>query len=232
MKILIVEDEPVTARYIKSLVEEIFGDKKYSISIQSNLLSSECYLLDNEIDLLLLDLNLNGEDGFELLEHAVASSFHTIVISGNIDKALVAFEYGVIDFIPKPFDRERLETALQRLENKLEIRKSLKKISIRKDDSILLLPIESINFFEADGKNTKIHLKSGNIEPYKKNLNALEQILPPDFYRVHKSYLVSLENIKEIKMRNENSPHAITFNEKEIPIARRPFRELQDKFFF
>lgn len=232
MKILIVEDEPVTARYIKSLVEEIFGDKKYSISIQSNLLSSECYLLDNEIDLLLLDLNLNGEDGFELLEHAVASSFHTIVISGNIDKALVAFEYGVIDFIPKPFDRERLETALQRLENKLEIRKSLKKISIRKDDSILLLPIESINFFEADGKHTKIHLKSGDTEHYKKNLNTLQQILPPDFYRVHKSYLISLENIKEIKMRNENYPHAITFNEKEIPIARRPFKELQDKFRF
>ncbi len=232
MKILIVEDEPVTARYIKSLVEEIFGDKKYSISIQSNLLSSECYLLDNEIDLLLLDLNLNGEDGFELLEHAVASSFHTIVISGNVDKALVAFEYGVVDFIPKPFDRERLESALNRLENKLEIRKSLKKISVRKGDSILLLPIESINFFEADGKKTKIHLKSGNTEHFKKNLNTLQQILPPDFYRVHKSYLVSLENIKEIKMRNENSPHAITHNQIEIPIARRPFKELQSKFRF
>ncbi len=117
MRILIVEDEPVTARYIKNLLEEIYHNKRYSISMQSNLLSSECFLLENQIDLLILDLNLNGENGFELLEQAVASSFHTIVVSGNIDKALLAFEYGVLDFIPKPFDVDRLQMALDLLVN-------------------------------------------------------------------------------------------------------------------
>lgn len=230
MRIMIVEDEPVTARYIKSLLEEIFHDRRHSISIQSNLLSAECFIWENQIDILILDLNLNGENGFELLEHAVASTFHTIIISGNIDKALVAFEYGVLDFIPKPFDADRLQLAINRLEENRKTRSQLKRISIRKDDSIFLLPIEDIDFFEADGKQTKVYLKNGSIEQYKKNLNAIDQFLPPNFYRVHKSYIVSLDNIREIKIKNGNVYLAITHNAQEVPVGRKAFKEIQSKF--
>ncbi|WWW34360.1 response regulator [Stenotrophomonas rhizophila] len=58
-------------------------------------------------DGLLLDLNLGGEDGFELLRRAVAGRYHCVVVSAHRERALQAFEHGVLDFVPKPFSRER-----------------------------------------------------------------------------------------------------------------------------
>ncbi|MBK7227614.1 MAG: hypothetical protein IPH97_01775 [Ignavibacteriales bacterium] len=62
-------------------------------------------------------MNLNAKDGFELLKQVVSQSFHTIVISANINRAIEAFEYGVLDFIPKPYNIERLKAAFQRLQS-------------------------------------------------------------------------------------------------------------------
>ena len=55
---------------------------------------------------MLLDLNLHARDGFEILKQIVSKSFHTIIISANIDRAIEAFEYGVLDFIPKLYNKE------------------------------------------------------------------------------------------------------------------------------
>ena len=94
MRILIVEDEKVAARGLERLLRELLGKKITSLKIQGNITASEYFLMDNPIDLLLLDLNLNGEDGFELLKSALAGSFQTIIVSANTDRALQAFEHG------------------------------------------------------------------------------------------------------------------------------------------
>ena len=71
----------------------------------------------HSIDLLLLDLNLHGKSGFLALENAVAGSFQTIIVSAYADQAITAYEYGVLDFVNKPFSRARLEKALNRFLN-------------------------------------------------------------------------------------------------------------------
>ena len=73
------------------------------------------FIKEQSIDLLFLDLNLNREDGYELLEEVAAESFHTIIVSAYKDRAIRAFEYGVLDFVAKPYTEERLSLAIQRI---------------------------------------------------------------------------------------------------------------------
>ena len=77
--------------------------------------SAFAYLKDHQIDLLLLDLNLDGGNGFDILKYTVSQSFHTIIISAYTDQAITAFQYGVLDFIPKPFRDEELVSKIHEL---------------------------------------------------------------------------------------------------------------------
>ena len=101
MNILVVEDEIMAARHLCRVLREILQEKIQSLHHVDTLDDAQQYLQSHGIDLLFLDLNLSGEDGFELLSDVVSSNFQTIIVSGNIDQALRSYEYGVLDFVPK-----------------------------------------------------------------------------------------------------------------------------------
>jgi two-component system response regulator LytT len=114
MRVLIVEDEQMVARRLERLLRQVLGAQLSAVRIASDL-DSACVALAEDPDaLLLLDLNLGGADGFELLRRARAQGHRTIVVSANFERALEAFELGVLDFIPKPFNADRLRLALRR----------------------------------------------------------------------------------------------------------------------
>jgi len=92
LNLLIVEDEPPIARRIEKFVRAALGSQLGSVHVAQTLDEAEDHLSHTTVDVLLLDLNLHGRDGFELLARAVAGSFHTIVVSANTDQALRAFE--------------------------------------------------------------------------------------------------------------------------------------------
>ena len=71
-------------------------------------------ILEEQYDLLFLDLNLNGQDGFDLLHSAAAATFQTIIITANREQASLAFDYGVLDFISKPILEKRFKMAVDR----------------------------------------------------------------------------------------------------------------------
>src|SRR4030042_1994514 len=140
MIVVIVEDEPFIAERTERLVKEILKNKLTRVVIKESLPGAMHYLNEHQIDLLLLDLNLSGKDGFELLKKAVAGSFHTIVISAYTDRAIEAFEYGVLDFIGKPFTVERLKKAFDRLNNvTMKNKYPTKYIAVRKNEKLQLI---------------------------------------------------------------------------------------------
>src|SRR5215207_4716738 len=118
MKILIVEDEPLLAGRMERFCREILGPQLESVRIATMFDEASARLAEAPIDVLLLDLNLNGADGMELLKASVAGSFHTIIVSANTEQALRAFEFGVIDFVAKPCMKDRLAQALQRVSDR------------------------------------------------------------------------------------------------------------------
>jgi two-component system response regulator LytT len=115
MRIVIIEDETIVARRIERLVRRILGPKIERIDTATNLPGAVELLGRAQNAVVLLDLNLSGSDGFDILRRAVAEPFQTIVVSANTDRAIEAFELGVVDFVPKPFTEERLSMALERV---------------------------------------------------------------------------------------------------------------------
>ncbi|MCJ8270572.1 MAG: response regulator [Psychrosphaera sp.] len=115
MQVVIVEDEPVIAERLERQISQILGEKLGKIIWFDDLDDAQEHLAEHSIDLLFLDLNLHGDDGFDLLKTVTADSFHTIIVSAHADQAIKAFEIGVLDFVAKPFTQQRLEQAINRM---------------------------------------------------------------------------------------------------------------------
>ena len=228
MRILIVEDERPTAEDIKLLVGQILKNDITCLHIETTLNSAMYYLKENPIDVLLLDLNLNSKDGFQLLKQVVSQSFHTIVISANINRAIEAFEYGVLDFIPKPYNAERLRTAFERLKSSHAIDgHSIKYLSVKTGVEIRVIPVEDIKYFKAANIYSELHLNDGHIIIYDKPIKKLIPLLPSNYMRIHKSYLVSLEKIKSLQMFGGGKNHILLFSGECLPVSRKIIKKLK-----
>lgn len=223
MRILIVEDERVAARGLERTVREILGNRVESLRIQETLTAAECFLEEHPIDLLLLDLNLRGDDGFSLLEAAAAGSFQTIVVSANTDRAIDAFSHGVLDFVPKPVDRGRLTRALGRIEESGS--GQAKVLSVRREERIRLIPLSSIRFFQAQDNYVELHLDDGSTERHRKTLESLARILPEGYVRIHRSYLVERSRIAEVRATTSGHIAVLTTGE-DLPVGRSRLAEI------
>lgn len=228
MKILIVEDEPPIADHIKWMCENILKKKLELCKINHSLESALGYLQNHQIDLLFLDLNLEGESGFEILKKSVSGSFHTIIISAFTEQAITAFQYGVLDFIPKPFEEERLRLAFDRYYNLMEGKElETKYMAIRENNDIFLLKIEDIRYFKSAGNYIEAHLKNGDTKLIIKAMNKLEKILPSRFIRIHKSYIIDLNEINSYKHSGGGLYQIELKNGKALPLSRKVYKKLK-----
>jgi two-component system response regulator LytT len=230
MKILIVEDEPLLAQRLERLCREILGTRLESIRIATVFSEASARLSESPIDLLLLDLNLHGRDGMQLLASTVAGSFHTIIVSANTDHALRAFEYGVMDFVAKPFTRERLEQALQRvIDRDARAATAAKFLAVRKHGKVELVPIDRVLYVEGAGAYAEIVLEDGRRELHDKTLEKLHALLPPVFERIHKSYVVRMTAVKALHAAEGSHYEAELRNGVRLPIGRTRYKELREK---
>jgi two-component system response regulator LytT len=228
MRVLIVEDEELAARMLKGVLVELLGSRLDSIQIQTSLIGSGCYLWDHPVDLMFLDLDLGGSDGFELLKSAAAGSFHTIVVSAHTERALEAFEYGVLDFVPKPYSRERMAKALTHYSSGPSAR-HLRYLSIPGEGRISLVPLETVCYLEACDKRTQVTRKDGQTFLCNKMLRDLERMLPAGYMRVHRSFIVNLAEIREIRERSDRR-YALTMkNGRTLPVSRSTYPQLLEK---
>lgn len=231
MKILIVEDEPIIARRIKRILSEKLARNMTQIAICHSLEAGLDYLAEHKIDVLFLDLNLNGENGFDILESVVSASFHTIIVSANKDKAIKAFEYGVLDFIPKPFNEIRISQALQRMSSVPSPDKQrIKYLAIQKRGRHLLLEVKDLQFIKGAGIYAELYFKNGSTEIHNKNLDKLAQILPSDFVRIHKSYIANMGLLEAFKQEPGSKYSLVLQGDISLPVSRTKYKELKDSW--
>ncbi|GGG12488.1 DNA-binding response regulator [Dokdonia pacifica] len=232
MNILIVEDESRIAKRIERMTRDILGDALQSIKHMNTLYEAIRYIENHSLDLVLLDLNLNGNSGFDLLTTAVSESFHTIIISAYNDQAITAFEYGVLDFVSKPFNRERLQQALHRaISNEKGITNPIKFLAVKKRHKVQLLPVKDLLYIKGAGTYTELFLVDGRKELHDKSLEKLEQLLAPSFERIHKSYVVKMSEIKEIIVESGSKYMVELKNGEHIPIGRTKYKDIKAKWF-
>ncbi|WP_117884169.1 LytR/AlgR family response regulator transcription factor [Aureibaculum luteum] len=231
MNILIVEDESRIAKRIERMTRDIFGNALKSLKHINTLQEALRYIENNALDIVLLDLNLNGDNGFDMLTTVVSESFHTIVISANKNQAITAFEYGVLDFVPKPFNRDRLQQAFNRAIKKEKTENNkIKLLAIKKRGRILLIPIEDVLYIKGAGVYTELFLANGKKELHDKSLEKLEQLLSHTFDRIHKSYLVKISEVKGIIIKPGSKYMAELKNATLIPIGRTKYKDIKAKW--
>ncbi len=232
MNILIIEDEIRIAKRVERMTKEFFLNTLQNINSVQSLSEGLDFIKNNTLDLVLLDLNLNGENGFDVLKETVSGSFHTIIISANKEEALKAFEFGVLDFVPKPFNKERIEIAFNRIVKKEEVsNENLQFLAVKKRGGIQLIDISNVLYIKGAGVYTELYLTNGQKELHDKSLEKLSQLLPKSFERIHKSYLVKTSEIKEIIVKT-GSQYAVELHNGEIiPVGRTKYKGLRANLF-
>lgn len=228
MRVLIVEDELPIAEDIQFLVKDIFTKQISSIHIETTFNAALEYLKTHIIDVLLLDLNLNAKDGFQILKQTVSNSFQTIIISANTNRAIEAFEYGVLDFIPKPYSRERIEAAFARMNpNVKQERHSLKYITVKRGFEIQVISLEDIRYFKSANIYVELILNNKQIAICDKSMKALAPLLPQNYFRIHKSYIVDVRNIDAIQLLGGGQYRIKLKTGELLPLSRNKIKSLK-----
>lgn len=230
MTILIIEDEMRIARRLGRMTSQYFAGAS-SVHICDDLPAGLDYLDKHDIGLLLLDLNLNGEDGFTILEKMVARSFQTIIVSAYTDRAITAFAYGVLDFVPKPFDEERLFQAFSRLNpgNTL-INNGIKYLAVKNSGSIKLIDISRVRSICASGIYSELQLDDGKVALHDKSLDALERLLPADhFVRIHRSQIIRWSDADKLIIEAGGRYTLQLKNGDLLPVGRSRYKALRER---
>jgi DNA-binding LytR/AlgR family response regulator len=225
MNILIVEDITLIAERIADLTTKYVSGAKTTIS--HTLEDAKLHIQEKTFDLLFLDLNLNGKDGFELLQTAAASSFQTIIITANRDKAANAFDIGVFDFISKPILENRFKLAIDRLQNSTaSYREQLKQLAVKTKGAIQLIPIDDVVYIKASGNYSELYTNDGSCYLHDKNLEKLVQLLPDYFIRIHRSYVVDKNQIVKI-LKHGGGKYSLQLQHAlDIPLSREYYKKM------
>ncbi len=215
--------------YKKITVQKIFGDPEEAAN----------YLQSHSVDLLFLDIQMPGLTGFELL--AKLKTLPDIIFSTAYDKyALRAFEVNAVDYLLKPYTKERFDEALQRVLNRDlqqptgnrtdQVQQAIKqaqnrewfpeRIFVRSRNKIIPIRCDDIIWLEADGDYTSIHLAETQ-HLCGKRLGELDELLDPErFVRVHRSAIIAVEKLQELDSDAYGGFTAIMENEERIKVSR------------
>ncbi len=229
MKILIVEDESRSAKRLERLLRKEIVDPRLEIFLEQSVNTGLQFIETFAIDLLFLDLNLKGQDGFDLLQQIVSNSFHTIIVSAYAERAIEAFGFGVLDFVPKPISPKRLNQAISRFYEQNRTSNLTKYLSVRHRNNIELIVVENIIYLQSKDHYSEVHNKDGTVRLHTKSLEKLLAILPPEFERTHKSYIVNMNFVKKIQSFSGSTYKLELTNAEILPMGRSRTRNIKEK---
>ena len=241
IKIVIIDDEPL-ARSI--IIEYLKGNQYFSVVEEcSNGFEGVKAINQYQPDLIFLDIQMPKINGFEMLE--ILEIPPPVIFTTAFDEhALKAFETHAVDYLLKPFSKERFDKAIQKWQNnavsKMENTKNLlnqptkqleekNRIVVKFGTNIRIIPTDEIYYIEAFDDYVKI-FTSNDYFLKKKTMNYFEQTLDKkDFFRVHRSFIVHLQSITSIEPYEKNGHVAVLKNGKKVPLSRTGFTDLKEK---
>ena len=219
---IIIEDEIMARRSLSALCEKT--EKLDLVDSFENANDALEFLKTKAVELIFLDIEMPELSGIEFLDK-LAVPPQIIFTTGNKEYAFEAFEYDVTDFLIKPITQTRffvgVDKAIQRQQqlNAISTASAQHEIYIKSDGKLIRLPYQSILFFENMGDYIKVITEGGSHIIYG-SMKALDaKLTNPRFLKVHRSYIVNLDKIKDIE------DHSIVIEKHVIPISRA-FRSL------
>jgi two-component system, LytTR family, response regulator len=200
-------------------------------------------------DLIFLDIQMPRLTGFELIE--VMTEKPAVIFTTAYDQfAIKAFELNAVDYLLKPFPPERLHEAIKKVVSKFGTDKEenppaskliekipeqaapINRIVVRKGSAINLIPIDQVRYFEAEDDYVMVHhiagkaLKQQTMKFYEDNLPV------QDFVRVHRSFIVRVQEINRIEPYGKDNHIAILKSGDRLPVSRAGYKLLKEELNF
>lgn len=185
-------------------------------------------------ELVFLDIMLNTDTGFDLLDIVHQNDAEIIFISSFDEYALKAFKYSPVDYLLKPIDIKHLLKAIARARESIlqkrgqdGNRQSLRDYIVFPGRKVIeIVRIAEILYCKSDGNYTTFYLKDREKVVAIKNIGGVEKTLPKDiFIRIHKQYLVNFNYVKSI--HKSDGFYCQLFNGVMLPVSRRKQEEIQ-----
>lgn len=212
LNFIVCDDNLNTLNKLSYMIESIFmkNDLEAKIAFKtttdSELLS---YLKDNLVDVLLLDINLNSKlNGLEIANQVRKKNKDCYIIftTAHSEFVFLAYKCKTFDYLCKPITKERLEETILRLFDDIQGSTSHKKY-IRIDNKNTIIDENEIQYIKRDGMKVIFHTNSRDYEVYS-SFNKLQDQLPNNFVRCHKSFIANVKNITKL----EPASNLIYFN--------------------
>ena len=248
IRILIVDDEPLARERLRGMLQtepalEIVGECGSGTEAIAAIKNSPP-------DLVFLDMQMPGCDGLQVLAEIPADKRPAIVFATAHERfALDAFDVQAIDYLLKPFDRERLQTALRRVQEHLRARRAgdlgkkietllaeapaserkNERLAVKADGRLVFLRPDEIIWVEAADNYVVLHLATGRLM-LRETMGAIEARLgTASFGRVNRSAIVHLDQIKEIQPALHGDYSVVLRDGTQLPLSRS-LRGQLDKF--
>lgn len=244
MRVIIVDDEPLARAVLREHLGlhpdvEIVGEC-------ANGFEAVKAIAELAPDLVFLDIQMPKLDGFEVVELAGAKA-HYVFVTAYDQFALRAFDVHALDYLLKPFTRERLAQALAHARERLAApategeaamralvsdararHQPIERVLIRDGARVQVIPVARIDYIEAQDDYVAICSEGRQWLKNQRMAELESQLDPQAFLRVHRSYIVNLGTIARIEPTGKDSHCAVLKSGARIPISRSGYQKVRD----
>lgn len=241
---VIIDDEPLAREIVKNYLGSFPGIE----------LSQECNdgfegikaIIQHQPDIIFLDIQMPKINGFEMLE--LVEQPPAVIFTTAFDEyAIRAFETNAVDYLLKPFSRERFNKAVQKwldqrgspgtagnantkllLEEVAQSPAQSSRVVVKIGGKIKIIPLQDIHYIEAADDYVKIFTKEGQFLK-NKTMQFFEKTLDPQqFIRTHRSYMLNISQITRIDPYEKDAHVAVLKDGAKIPVSKTGYAKLKD----
>src|SRR3954469_4286677 len=236
-RVLIAEDEPLAAEALAAWV--LAMPQLALVAACTDGESALAQIRALQPDLVLMDINMPGLTGLQVLRSIVAEGLRPAVIftTAYDEHAIKAFELHAVDYLLKPFSRARFDDALAPARtphapalDALVARRTapLERILIRDREQVHVIAIDHVECIEAQGDYLAIHAE-GKCHLKPQRISEIEEQLDGNrFLRVHRSFIISLAHLQAIERPGPDRHAARLRSGKRVPISRSGYEKLRE----
>lgn len=247
IRTLIIDDEHLARQIIRNYLEtdesiELIGEC-------SNGFEGFKQINELQPDLVFLDVKMPKLTGFEMLELLEAPP--VIVFSTAYDEyAIKAFEQNAVDYLLKPYSKERFAEALKKVKEKLKSKTPVKeamqnvivqhqdkaevltRVAVRSGSKIHIVAIDKIKYLEAQDDYVKLYTQEGNFLK-QHTMRYYEGHLPnQDFLRIHRSYIVRIKEISRVELMGKDAHVVLLKDGTQLNVSRSGYTRLKEVLDF
>jgi DNA-binding LytR/AlgR family response regulator len=241
---IIAEDEPILRQQLQAKLAKLWPDLEIIAAVEDGAAALEA-LEDRTPDFMFLDIQMPEMTGVEVARH-VGNRSHVVFVTAYDQYAIQAFETGAVDYVLKPATDERLAMTIDRLKAKLATppvdmnailaklsdqisggkREKLQWIKATIGQTLRMIPVEDVLFFQSDEKYTRVVLPDGEALIKTPIRELLDGIDPGMFWQIHRSTLVNVKAIAGVTRDFRGQAHVKIKGKDESLVVSRIYSHL------